>query len=51
MLAAKTQRLIANGQLLIAAFPPLNNLRPPLNFMRFFKTLRYFVASTLAAHL
>ena len=28
----------------------LNKINPSLNFMRFFKTLRYFVASTFAAH-
>jgi hypothetical protein len=26
----------------------LNKMKPPLNFMRFFKALRFFVASTLA---
>jgi hypothetical protein len=31
--------------------PPLNKINLPLNFMRFFKTLRYFVASTFAARL
>jgi len=30
---------------------PLNNLQPPLNFIRFFKTLRFFVASTFVARL
>jgi hypothetical protein len=29
----------------------LNKINPPLNFMRFFKTLRFFVASTFAARL
>jgi hypothetical protein len=46
MFAVKTQRPIANCQ-----STPLNNLRPPLNFVRFFKTLRYFVAPTFAARL
>jgi hypothetical protein len=30
---------------------PLNKLQSPLNFMRFFKMLRYFVASTFAGRL
>jgi hypothetical protein len=29
----------------------LNKINPTLNFIRFFKTLRYFVASTFAARL
>jgi hypothetical protein len=30
---------------------PLNKINPPLNFIRFFNTLRFFVASTFAARL
>jgi len=30
---------------------PLNKVNPPLNFIRFFKTLRFFVALTFAARL
>jgi len=30
---------------------PLNNLQPPLNFIRFFNPLRFFVASTFVARL
>ena len=30
---------------------PLNKIIPLLNFMRFFKTLRYFVASIFSARL
>ena len=34
-----------------AAKSPLNKINPQLNFMRFFKTLLYFVASAFAARL
>jgi hypothetical protein len=30
---------------------PFNKINPPLNFIRFFKTLRYFVASSFTPHL
>jgi len=36
---------------LAAAQIPLNKVNPPLNFIRFFNPLRFFVASTFPARL